>query len=189
MLRRAEWMDMLDFEYDSSFPDTDPYEPQPGGCCSIWPYFIGHLVELPLTMPQDHTLYEILGHADLSVWHDKADWIIGEGGLVVINLHPDYNTDPGRLGCYERFLRFMAERRDMWHARPADVARWWRARADLRLTRGESGYVLEGAAPFPAGVIFSVSEKGTLTDRRIRVQCGSADRTDRVRPQNVTAQA
>src|SRR5206468_56780 len=37
--RRWEWMPELGFDYDSSYPDTDPYEPQPGGCCSWLPYF------------------------------------------------------------------------------------------------------------------------------------------------------
>jgi hypothetical protein len=52
-------MASLPFEYDSSYPDTDPFEPQPGGCCSWLPYFNGPLVELPITLPQDHTLFVI----------------------------------------------------------------------------------------------------------------------------------
>jgi hypothetical protein len=88
-MRNVEWVPELKFEYDSSFPDTDPYEPQPGGCCSIWPYFISNLLELPMTMPQDHTLFEILQHKDISVWKIKADWIEAKGGMVLINVHPD----------------------------------------------------------------------------------------------------
>jgi hypothetical protein len=48
---------------DSSFSDTDPFGPQAGGCCSILPYFLGDLVELPITLVQDHTLWEILGQS------------------------------------------------------------------------------------------------------------------------------
>ena len=47
--RQWEWMGLLGFDYDSSFPDTDPYEPQPGGSCSWLPFFIEDLVELPIT--------------------------------------------------------------------------------------------------------------------------------------------
>ena len=50
-------MPRLGFEYDSSYTDTDPYEPQPGGCCSYLPYFNESLVELPITLPQDHTVF------------------------------------------------------------------------------------------------------------------------------------
>ena len=55
-----EWMPLIGFDYDSSYPDTDPYEPQPGGCCSWLPYFNQDLVELPITLPQDYTLFTIL---------------------------------------------------------------------------------------------------------------------------------
>ena len=91
--RRWEWMGLLGFDYDSSFPDTDPYEPQPGGCCSWLPFFIDDLVELPITLPQDHTLFEILRHADASVWSAKAGLIRERGGMALILTHPDYMTD------------------------------------------------------------------------------------------------
>ena len=58
--RAWELMPRLGFDYDSSYPDTDPYEPVAGGCCSWLPFMNGELVELPITLPQDHTLYEIL---------------------------------------------------------------------------------------------------------------------------------
>lgn len=54
--RQWELMPMLGFDYDSSYTDTDPYEPQPGGCCTYLPYFNQEMVELPITMAQDHTL-------------------------------------------------------------------------------------------------------------------------------------
>ena len=31
----------LPFDYDSSYPDTDPFEPQGGGCCSWLPFMNG----------------------------------------------------------------------------------------------------------------------------------------------------
>jgi hypothetical protein len=127
-LRNVEWMKVMRFEYDSSFPDTDPYEPQPGGCCCVWPYFLGMMVELPLTMPQDHTLYEILGHSDVSLWDAKADWLEQVGGLVLINVHPDYINSAKRLRQYEEFLHRMKQRASMWHALPMEIARWWRER-------------------------------------------------------------
>ena len=58
--RSWDLMPRLGFDYDSSSTDTDPYEPQPGGCCSFLPFFNDGLVELPITLPQDHTLFTIL---------------------------------------------------------------------------------------------------------------------------------
>ena len=68
-------MQALEVEYDSSFFDTDPYEPMPGGTMSIWPFFLGHFVELPYTLVQDHTLSVILGERTPRLWLDKVDFI------------------------------------------------------------------------------------------------------------------
>ena len=66
-------MPLLGFDYDSSSPDTDPFEPQSGGCCSWWPFFNGKLVELPITLVQDHTLFVILRRPDEQLWVEKAE--------------------------------------------------------------------------------------------------------------------
>jgi hypothetical protein len=157
-------MPELQFEYDTSFPDTDPYEPQPGGCCSIVPFFIGHLVELPMTMPQDHTIFEILGHSDISIWNVKADWIEEHSGLVLVNVHPDYMDSPVRLQLYEEFLAYMKEKRNMWHALPKDVARWWRDRDASNLVEKDGRFVVVGPAAGRASIIKTTLENGILKD-------------------------
>ena len=43
----GEWMQELACEYDSSYYDTDPYQPMGGGCGRISPFMLGRLVELP----------------------------------------------------------------------------------------------------------------------------------------------
>jgi hypothetical protein len=143
-LRNPEWMSHMQLEYDSSFPDTDPYEPQPGGCCTVWPYFLGRMVELPLTMPQDHTVYEILRRESLDLWGTKADWLIRVGGLILINVHPDYMTSGARLAQYEEFLGSMAKQQGMWHALPVEAARWWRDRNDTVFSRETGKLRLRG---------------------------------------------
>jgi peptidoglycan/xylan/chitin deacetylase (PgdA/CDA1 family) len=163
-LRNTEWMPELQFEYDSSFFDTDPYEPQPGGCCTIWPYFIGSLLELPMTMPQDHTLFEILGHKDIDLWIRKSDWIAEQGGMVLINVHPDYMNSPERLKLYEEFLRHMKGKQGMWHGLPREVARWWRDRTESTLVRKNDTFVVEGPAAGTASVLKTRLENGMLVD-------------------------
>ncbi len=145
-LRNPDWMHLLPFEYDSSFPDTDPYEPQPGGCCTIWPYFFDNVVELPLTMPQDHTLFDILGQKDISSWQLKAEWIIRHGGLVLMNIHPDYMMTDDRLALYEEFLVWMKSFDGMYHALPMDVARWWRERQASHVSQAAPGATIIGPA-------------------------------------------
>lgn len=137
--RRWEWMPELGFDYDSSYPDTDPYEPQAGGCCSLLPFFIDGLVELPLTLAQDHTLFVILRNRDGSVWRDKTEAIRGLGGMALINTHPDYMLESDRLDVYRGYLDAYAHDPDVWSALPRDVASWWRGRAASRLEPGPAG--------------------------------------------------
>jgi peptidoglycan/xylan/chitin deacetylase (PgdA/CDA1 family) len=145
--RRVEWLPLIEAEYDSSFPDTDPFEPQPGGCCSIFPFELGRMIELPVTMPQDHTLFEILGQKDISVWKQKAEWIISNHGMVLVLVHPDYMVKPENLARYEELLAYLAGRSDCWYALPRDVARWWRKRLGSGVSIGRNGVAhIEGPA-------------------------------------------
>jgi SAM-dependent methyltransferase len=145
--RNADWMPELGALYDSSFPDTDPFEPQAGGCCSILPYFLGNLVELPITLVQDHTLWEILREETIDLWTRKSEWIADNGGLINLIVHPDYLDTPARLRMYEEFLEYLAAQPDCWHALPREVAAWWRLRDGLRCVEDERGarVVGEGA--------------------------------------------
>jgi peptidoglycan/xylan/chitin deacetylase (PgdA/CDA1 family) len=129
--RRADWMPELRCLYDSSFPDTDPFEPMAGGCCSIFPFFIEELVELPITLVQDHTWFTILGGRSIAPWVSKSEWIIRHHGLVNLLVHPDYMLSRERLELYDAFLGFLTEQQGGWHALPAEVAQWWKTRAAL----------------------------------------------------------
>jgi hypothetical protein len=129
--RNADWMSELGCLYDTSFLDTAPFEPQPGGCCSIEPYFLDDIVELPMTLTMDHTLWEILRDTSPDRWISKTQWLMANHGLVNLLVHPDYVTSPERLAGYDAFLGFLAAQPGAWHALPEQVARWWRARAAL----------------------------------------------------------
>jgi peptidoglycan/xylan/chitin deacetylase (PgdA/CDA1 family) len=129
--RNADWMPELGCLYDSSFPDTDPFEPQSGGCCSIFPYLNGDLVELPITLVQDHTLFEILRERSIERWVEKSEWIIENNGLINLLVHPDYFLTQERLDLYNEFLRFLRAQTGGWHALPRDVAGWWKERESV----------------------------------------------------------
>lgn len=126
--RNPLWMQALDVAWDSSFFDTDPYEPMPGGVMSIWPFVMGRFVELPYTLPQDHTLIETLGETSPRVWVKKLDYIAAHHGMALMNTHPDYLCRKGRLVMYEEFLDGLARRSGYWHALPREVAAWTRVR-------------------------------------------------------------
>lgn len=129
--RNPEWMQSLAIEYDSSFFDTDPYEPMAGGTMCIWPFFIGRFVELPYTVMQDHTYLQVLGERTPDYWLSKVDFVIKNYGMVLMNSHPDYLMKPDHLPVYESFLARMQQYSRVWHALPSQVASWWRTRAEL----------------------------------------------------------
>lgn len=127
-LRVWKWMPELGFDYDSSYSDTAPFEPQPGGCCSLLPFFNQDLVELPITMPQDHTMFVILGERDEGLWRRKGDLVREMNGMALMLTHPDYAT-PDRLAAYSRLLEGYRDDETAWRALPAEVSAWWRERA------------------------------------------------------------
>jgi peptidoglycan/xylan/chitin deacetylase (PgdA/CDA1 family) len=130
--RVVDWLSELPFSYDCTMPHSDPYEPIPGGTATIWPFFHGNVVELPYTVPQDHTLFNLLDHQDSRLWQQQLDQIVTCNGLVEMLTHPD----PAYLGrpvigqAYREILRLIAERDDVWVALPREVAAWWRQRAE-----------------------------------------------------------
>jgi hypothetical protein len=128
--RVFKWLGDLPLDYDSSIPNSDPFEPQPGGCCSPWPFFIGDLVELPYTLPQDHTLLTLLRHDGPELWLEQVNRIRARHGLVQSVTHPDpgYLGDADKRAVYREFVERLAGEANLWRALPREVAAWWRDR-------------------------------------------------------------
>ena len=143
MHRNLDWVLDLDIEYDISTFDTDPFEPQNEGVGRIFPFFVNDAasgrgyVEIPYTLPQDHNLFIILGEKDIRVWAKKLEWITANGGMALVNTHPDYMLfDGARRGFEEypvrQYLSFLEHVRtryagQYWNALAREVARFWRA--------------------------------------------------------------
>jgi hypothetical protein len=145
-------MPMLGFDYDSSYPDTDPFEPQGGGCCTWLPFFNQQMVELPLTMAQDHTLFVILRQGDATAWIEKAEFLRAHGGLALIDTHPDYLIEEPIKSAYRSLLERFATDESAWKALPREVSAWWRRRADSRIERAGEDWIVTGPAATEARV-------------------------------------
>jgi glycosyltransferase involved in cell wall biosynthesis len=141
MFHNLDWIGDLNIEYDTSTFDTDPFEPQPDGVNTIFPFWQpgpsgrGY-VELPYTLPQDSTLFLLLGERTPEIWLQKLEWLARHGGMVLLNTHPDYMSfqGPGTRGKYpvahyESFLRHLSERYagQYWSALPREVAAWYKS--------------------------------------------------------------
>jgi hypothetical protein len=137
MHRNLDWLHSLDIQYDMSTFDTDPFEPQPDGVHTIFPFVVRNgqeskgYVEMPYTLPQDSTLYLVLQEKDDRIWKEKLDWIVEQGGMALLNVHPDYmsfdsprreNEYPAEI--YREFLDHVRSRYhdSYWAALPSDVA-------------------------------------------------------------------
>ena len=153
--RSWKLMPLLGFDYDSSSTDTDPYEPQPGGCCTYLPFFNGPLAELPITLPQDHTLFEILKVTDGQLWITKADAIRSRGGMVLALAHPDYAANPVAAAAWDSLLTTFADDDTAWRALPSEVAAWWRRRSQSHLERIDGHWSVAGPAAAEGSVVYA----------------------------------
>ena len=147
MYHNLEWLQDLEIEYDSSTFDTDPFEPQPDGVGTIFPFCVegtlGRIgyVELPYTVPQDFTVFILLNGKNIDVWKEKIDWIVERGGMALLNTHPDYmcfnGSRPGfseyPVAYYEDLLNYIQSRYegDYWHPLPKEMARFWKSNYGL----------------------------------------------------------
>ncbi len=203
MHRNLEWIHDLNVQYDASTFDTDPFEPQPQGVGTIFPFWVPSnnskspsnptdssnsqfvtrndplsqnltlntlhstlstdsaplqpspsnlqpptfskhgYVELPYTLPQDFTLFVILGERNINIWKKKLDWIAEHGGMALLITHPDYmNSDHAHSNLekyptryYEELLSYIKEKYEgqYWNALPKEVATFWRDRSSAKI--------------------------------------------------------
>ena len=123
--RNLEWLQQLNIVYDASCFDYDPFQPFPGGTGSIWPFIVGKFVELPYTLPQDHTLFYVLKVKDIAIWKNKIDWLVQNNGMILALTHPDYLRERDNIKYYEELLAYLSEIKNGWRCLPKDIAMYW----------------------------------------------------------------
>jgi peptidoglycan/xylan/chitin deacetylase (PgdA/CDA1 family) len=137
--RNLKWLQSLNIEYDASCFDVDPFQAMPGGVGGVWPFMAGSFVELPYTLPQDHTLFIALGERNGRIWEQKLKYLAQLGGMALVITHPDYLDAEYRFDAYRRLLEKAGEMEGAWRALPRDVAAWWRMRDASKLVRDAAG--------------------------------------------------
>jgi hypothetical protein len=114
------------------------------------PYFIGKILEIPVTTTQDYTLFHVLNENSIDLWKTQVDLILKKNGLASFIVHPDYILEKETKSLYEELLSHLKDlrsRSDIWFALPREIDTWWRIRSQLRVERsGESWQIVgEGA--------------------------------------------
>src|SRR5581483_923990 len=148
-----------------SVPNAAHLEPQRGGCCTVFPYFIGKVLELPLTTTQDYSLFHILGDYSIDLWKKQTALIMEKHGLVSFIAHPDYVMGAEPLEAYRALLDHISrlrKERDVWVALPREVNQWWRQRNQMRLVPEGAGWRIEGAGHERARLAYAGVKDGRV---------------------------
>jgi hypothetical protein len=159
MYREQQWFDAFEFSYDMSVPNAAHLEPQRGGCCTVMPYFVGKILELPLTTIQDYSLFHILGEYSIAMWKAQIDLIRSMNGFISFITHPDYLLERRARAVYTQLLAHLKHLRDqkhVWLALPGEVDQWWRDRNRMTLVRRGDSWRIEGPGCERARVAYAV---------------------------------
>lgn len=166
LYRKQSWFDALQFSYDMSVPNVAHLDPQHGGCCTVMPYFVGDILELPVTTTQDYSLFHILNEYSLDLWKRQIDLILEKHGLANFIVHPDYIISTRERTVYESLLAYLVrlrEERNVWIPTPGDANRWWRQRAGMKLVKNSHGWRIEGEGRERAQIAYASEHDGHLT--------------------------
>jgi hypothetical protein len=158
LYRNADWYGAYDFLYDMSIPNVAHLDPQRGGCCTVMPYFIGNIVELPVTSIQDYSLFHVVGDYSIDIWKAQIELITANHGLITVLVHPDYVMERRALSVYRQLLGYLAECRDaqsIWTPLPKEVANWWRQRSKMRLEHSNGQWRIEGRGSERARIAYA----------------------------------
>jgi glycosyltransferase involved in cell wall biosynthesis len=153
MLHRLDWLHDLNIEYDASTFDVDPFEPQPDGVQTVFPFWVSRpqpkadaflsagerasgaagpataregYIELPYTLSQDYNLFVVLGEKGTEIWRRKLKWLVEKRAMAFLDTHPDYTAMPDeRPGTYE--FSVDRYREFLEHVRTEYAGRYWHA--------------------------------------------------------------
>jgi hypothetical protein len=166
LYRHQDWYDLLEFEYDMSVPNVAHLDPQRGGCCTVMPYFVGNILELPVTMTQDYSLFYILNDYSLTLWNRQIDLILQKHGLLSVIVHPDYLGGGRATMTYRELLTLLAQLKqsqNVWVTLPREVNKWWRQRSKMELVCRNRRWQVEGAGSERARIALAHIDGGRLT--------------------------
>ena len=165
LYRNIDWFDLLHFEYDMSVPNVAHLDPQHGGCCTTFPYFIGDMLEIPVTMTQDYSLFHILRDYRLDLWESQMSIVREKHGVMSLIVHPDYIVQEREQSVYRNLLSRLSELREtagVWTALPGEVNDWWRQRSRMKLVKNGNGWNIVGDGKERARIAHAVLEDDKL---------------------------
>ncbi len=128
------------YTYDSSVPSWEALSPtslRPHGIGTVFPIELDGLVEVPVSLPQDHQLIKIQGLSPKEAVGrllDNSKWIARIGGVCVILVHPDYEFGTREYQPeYERLLIEFRNDPECDIMSLKEISDWWRKRSNAHV--------------------------------------------------------
>jgi peptidoglycan/xylan/chitin deacetylase (PgdA/CDA1 family) len=97
----------------------------------------GELIELPTTWVNDDWIYfgfsgnPAVGNGVWSqedvfeIWREEFEGAWDEGGFFNLMFHPQVMGRPSRMRMLERLVQHILGKKNVWIARPGEIAEWW----------------------------------------------------------------
>ncbi len=104
------------------------------------PRFIGDIVEIPVSLPDDEILLDRLGIDAVRIgdtWLEMACMALERGELFTVQLHPERLFLLRDALC--RTLDFARTSGDFWIATLSEISAWWKRRAAVKLVVRSAG--------------------------------------------------
>ena len=118
------------YSYDTSIPTWEPKHPstmKPQGIGTVFPMIINGVVEVPVTLPQDHQMMHVLNYGPkgtITIWKQSMNATKEMGGLCVFLVHPEYELAHSKnIRVYEDLLSTIKTDHDSWTALPRDISK------------------------------------------------------------------
>jgi hypothetical protein len=128
------------FQYDSSVPSWEPLSPtslKPHGVGTVFPFSVSGVLEIPVSIPQDHQLIRVGGLSTSEAVEEilrVSKLVRGIGGPCVLLIHPDYEFgQPENAEEYYHLLRALKSDPQCEILTLGDLARWWTFRANSQI--------------------------------------------------------
>jgi hypothetical protein len=128
------------YEYDSSCPAWEILSPtslRPHGVGTIFPFFIDDILEVPVSLPQDHQLLRVVEQnpeSTVDLLLELSKWIKGVGGACVLLTHPEYEFAMSQNQPeYKRLLEHFRSDPQCDIMTLREMSDWWKIRTQSRL--------------------------------------------------------
>jgi hypothetical protein len=129
------------------------------------PYFVGKILELPVTTTQDYSLFNYLRSFSIDLWKRQIDLLLEQNGLISFIVHPDYVRKDRENRIYKQLLAhlvWLRTQKNVWVAAPGEIDRWWRQRSKMELVGDGDEWRIEGEGSERARVAYARETDGKL---------------------------